>query len=249
MTQEIHFDHVERRIYPRTFLNTVFVVFDYNASDEPKDLILRIQSFIKDSFNLHVELTEKEYSDGFSIESKDAGHSYYFSRGSFGVKYMKDDYVSFTETMFPFIFRLLDFVRVVLSISMIDKVKIRKVNTLSILEQGDVHDIKKKLVRDILSNDLIALAKPTSEYLGLEDVKECTGTTNGDDFEIHFGFQRRDGSDGFRYVGLVLDESVSRKHVSLDTASDDLKEINEMIFNMFHWSITSNVVSLMNQQL
>ena len=250
MTKDIHFETVERKIYPRTFLNTVFVVWEYESSYEPDDLILRIQRFLKDNFNLQIGLSEEDFSTGFSIDSQRAGHSYYFTRGSIGVKYMGDNYVSFTETMMPLVYRLAAFVKSVLSIDTINKIQVRKVNILNAKGRDGILFDENQLIQEFLSQQLIANAQPIStEYLGLEKVKEYSGTTEGDGFDIHFGFQKGTSPEGVPFIGLVLDESVSRSQVELNTVDDALISINNMVYNIFHWSVNSNVIALMNQQL
>ena len=251
MTQDIHFKPTMRKIYPRTFLNTVFVIFDYDTAMEPANKIPRIQNFIKDNFNLEINLKEEGFSSGFSIDSKDGGHSYYFTRGSIGVKYMGNDYVSFTETMMPLIYRLVTFIKNVLSISATITIRIRKVNILNAREYDGTLVSDDQLIQDFLSQELTEVAEPVNDYteLELENVKEFKGTTDKDLFAIHFGIHNGTLPDGGQFVGLVLDESVSRNHVSLNTVDEALISVNEKVFNMFHWSVSSNVIALMSQEL
>ena len=248
MTQNFIFETVERKVYPRTFLNTVFVVWDYDTANIPDDVVLRIRRFVKDNFNLEIGLTEEEFSHGFSIDNQQAGHSYYFSRGSVGVKCKGENYVSFTETMMPLIYRLSAFVKNVLSSSLIGTIRIRKVNILNARKEDGDHVSEDQLVRDFLSPELTSRTEPVANYLGLDNVKGFYGTTNGDEFRICFGFQKGNTYDGEQFVGLVLDESVSRRSISLNTVDEALLEINSVIFNVFHWSVSPTFIALMNKE-
>lgn len=248
MTQDLLFETVERKVYPRTFLNTVFVVWDYDTASIPDDVVLRIRHFVNDNFNLEIELTEEEFSNGFSIDNQQAGHSYYFSRGRLGVKCKGENYVSFTETMMPLIYRLSAFVKNVLSSSLISSIRIRKVNILNARkEDGDLVS-EDKLVRDFLSSELTSRTQPVANYLGLDNVKRFYGTMNGDEFSICYGFQKGNTPDGEQFVGLVLDESVSRRSIPLNTVDEVLLEINNVVFNVFHWSVSPTFIALMNQE-
>lgn len=251
MTQDVHFEKVERKIYPRTFLNTVFVVFNYDTSKEPEDLIERIQIFVRDNFNLQITLSKEEINEGgFSIDSTDGGQSYYFSRGQIGVKYMKPDYVSFTETMMPQIFRLVSFAKNVLSISSLESIQIRKVNVLNARGQGDSVISKSQLEHDLLSMRLIEAASPTGNYQDLYDAKQFKGVTDGDSFDIIYGFHEGSTPEGDRFVGLVLDESISKNQIQqLISVDKDLQDVNDKLFNMFHWSISTNMLAIMNKEL
>ena len=248
MTNDIHFDNVERKVYPRTFLNTVFVVFNYDIGMEPADLISRIKQFVLDGFNLKIDLTEEELVNGFSIDNPVAGFSYYFSKGNIGVKYMKLDYVSFTETMPPLIYRLITYVRTVLDINMLDDIQIRKVNVLNVREQNDLPIDKDRLVKDVLSQDLLTVSEPAKEFFGLHEAREFCGQTEDKEFVIHYGVQEGTAPEGFKYCGLVLDETVVKKKVALQDVDDKLKEVNEKLFDIFHWSVSSNLLALMNQE-
>lgn len=248
MTQDLIFKTVERKVYPRTFLNTVFVVWDYDTTGIPDDVVLRIRRFVNDNFNLEIELTEEEFSHGFSIDNQQAGHSYYFSRGRLGVKCKGENYVSFTETMMPLIYRLSAFVKNVLSSSFICMVRIRKVNILNARKEDNHLVSEEQLARDFLSTELISRTQPVANYLGLENVKGFSGTTNGDEFSICFGFQKGNTPDGEQFVGLVLDESVSRRSISLNTVDEALLEINSVVFNVFHWSVSPTLIALMKQE-
>lgn len=248
MTQDFIFETVERKVYPRTFLNTVFVVWDYDTACIPEDVVPLIRRFIKDNFNLEIGLTEEEFSHGFSIDNQQAGHSYFFSRGRVGVKYNGENYVSFTETMMPLIYRLSSFVKNVLSSSLISNIRIRKVNILNARKEEGNLVSEDLLVRDFLSSELISRTHPVANYLGLDNVKGFYGTTNGDEFSICFGFQKGSTPDGEPFVGLVLDESVSRRSISLNTVDDALLEINSVVFNVFHWSVSPTFIALMNKE-
>lgn len=249
MTPDIHFETKERKVYPRTFLNTVFVIFDYETAGEPADLILLVQRFVKENFNLEIVLTDEEYNKGFSIDNIGAGHSYYFARGSVGVKYMGDNYVSFAESMMPLVYRLVAFMKNVISVPSISNVRIRKVNTFNAREHEDAPASKDKMIHDILSPELVAVARPSADYLGLQNVKEISGSTDGDAFEIHFGFHLGTAPDGSKFVGLVLDESVASKQVALNQVDEALRNVNDKVFNMFHWSINSNVLVIMSKEI
>lgn len=245
--QDIHFDTVERKIYPRTFLITVFVVLNYNKVLEPNDVIARIPAFLKDYFNLEISPTEEEFNSGFAINGQN--HSFLFSRGSLGVKSVGTNYVSFKETMTPLVYLLTSFLKNVLTITSLDCIKIRKVNILNAKEKDGILVSEDQLIKDFLSPELESRALPIDDDQELYNAHEFEGITDNNPFDIRFGFHQGKTPDGDRFVGLVLDETISKSSVMLDTLDEALIEINDIIFNMFHWSVNPNVLALMDKEL
>ena len=248
MMRDFEFNKVERKVYPRTFLSAVFVIFEYDKIGEPDDLVPRVKQYIKDNFNLDVDLTGEDLNFGCSVDNDTAGFSYYFSRGSIGVKYFKGDYVSFTETMAPHVYRLITYVKNVLEMPSLSSAQIRKVNILNVktTEGAQMHNFN--LETELLSENLRLNAEAASGYMDLENPKKLKGIADGNEFEINYGIQHGSLPNGDEFVGLLLEEIITNSNVRLEDVDDKLREINEKLFDIFHWSISPNMLALMNNE-
>ncbi len=247
MEQEVLFENIERKVYPRTFLNTVFVVFSYTIDSWSEESMNSIKAFLKDYFSLSVDISADDFEIGLAIDSREGDFSYFFSKGYIGVKYMKQNYVSFPETMMPLIYRLTAFIKNCFSLAKIDKIEIRKINTWMSKKQEMDASIDNVMVNSLLSSELISRSTPGSAYEGLSSVREFAGTSNGYRFMIRYGFDNRISSKE-NGVGLILDETITQEDVSFSEVEKALMDGNTLLYNIFHWSVSPTLLSYMSKE-
>lgn len=248
MAPEFVFDEYPRKVYKRTFLNTVFVVFSYSVEDVSQKTLSSINQFLRDNFNSQEDVVRETFLHGFSFDSEEKGLSYFFSAKHLGIKYLKDDYVSFQQTMMPLLYPLIAFLKDTISVNTIADIDIRKVNIWAAKCQGNEPFDEKSLVNSFLSPSLISDAGSCGDDTDLRDAHMLKGKTNSLSFEVRYGFKDREFK-GDKYCGLILDERVNADSVSVENVEKALLNANNTLYNIFHWSVSKQTLAYMDKEV
>ena len=249
MSNVMQFDESPRKVYKRTFLNTVFVVLSYSIEEVTEQLLTAVNQFLRDNFNTQEEASVELFKKGFSIDNEEKGVSYFFSAKHVGVKYMKDDYVSFQQTMMPLIYPLMSFFKNVISIDLIDVINIRKVNIWSVkLNEGKPFN-ESQFANDFLSSSLISQAEARDNNdKEPRNAHYLSGETNSFEFGILYGFLDREFNNA-KYCCLTLDEHVIAKGIQATDVETVLLKANNTLYNIFHWSVSKRTLAYMEKEI
>lgn len=248
MSHVIHFDDYPRKIYKRTFLNTVFVVLSYSIGEISEAILESVNRFICENFNSQENVTEDNLRRGFSFDNEEKGVSFFFSTKHVGVKYLKDDYISFQQTMMPLIYFLMTFLRNALNVSMIDDISIRKINTWPVKRPQDKPFDENRFVKDFLSTNLISQSDADESSGNLENAHCFKGSTESLSFIIKYGTLNRE-YEGDMYCCLVLDESATAMGVQISDTESILLKVNNTLYNIFHWCVSEQTLAYMNKEI
>lgn len=248
MLQEMNFKVYPRKVYKRTFLNVAFVVFSYSIEDVSQEVLASINQFLLDNFNSSETITKENFLRGFSFDSEEKGLSYFLSAKHLGVKYFKNDYVSFQQTMMPLIYPLMAFMRNVIPVTEIEDIKIRKVNIYAEKCQTGASFNEKHFVESFLSKDLISNAQSDGANNDLRDAHVFEGRTNSLYFTLKYGLKNKE-FDGTEYCGLILDECVKTDSVLLSNVETVLLDANTTLYNIFHWSVNKEILAFMDKEV
>lgn len=245
----MNFDVIPRKVYPKTFLNTVFVVFSYSLERITEDVLISLNRFLKETFNHEEKITEAVFKNGFSFENKKMGISFYFSSKNIGVKYLKDDYYSFQITMMPLVYLLISFLKEAVPVMSISGMEIRKANVWDIKRKIEQAINEEDFINKYLSYNLVSNAVETKRGNSLRKVHLFKGESDTFTFEILYGLRDGKISDSEQYLGLVLDETVRSKSVSinLDDIDNELLSLNSKLYDVFHWSVSGTTIAYMNK--
>ena len=244
MAEEITFKSVERKVYSRTFLSGVIVVLSYTMGREAA--LLDLQNFLKENFGLLDTLPSDALEKGISVDDRDKSYSFFFSKEHVGIKYMKSDYVSFTVTMMPYVYRLLVFLKTVANVQEISKIQIRKVNTWYVAK--DKAEDVDVMIKDFLSNELRQSSKGDTDTPDLKSVQVFSGFSGGCSFGIRYGIHDETTPDGDEFRGLILEEDLFREKVCISEIETVLVEMNSLLYNIFHWCVSASTIAYMNQE-
>ncbi len=243
----MRFEDYPRKVYKRTFLNTVFVLLSYSVEDLSVQFIAELNQFLRDIFDIQEDVSEETFKNGFSIDNEEKGISYFFSAEHLGVKYMKDDYVSFPQTMMPLIYPIMSFLNNVMSNKIIEDIGIKKVNIWNAKLNQDKAFNEIRFAGDFLSADLITQAKAIDSEKS-RDTHCFVGETESFEFIVQYGFIDREFEDD-KYCGLVLDECVKATKVPVEEVERVLLKENNTLYNIFHWSVSKKTLDYMNMEV
>lgn len=250
MSQEMNFIDYPRKIYKRTFLDTVFVVLSYSINQMTEELISSINQFLRENFNAQENITKDLFDKGFSIDNEEKGFSYFFSSHYLGVKYFKDDYVSFHQTMMPLFYPLMAFLKNIVFVKMVSKLFIRKANIWTIKQNSNNKYDEINLINTFLSTDLVSQAHSYNPAVddNLRDAHRLIGKTDSFEFDILYGLRDSKLSETDQYVGLVLFENVQVESLPISEMETILLSMNNTLYNIFHWSVSKKTLAYMSQE-
>lgn len=239
--------YVEHRSYDVTFLQRVILKLNFNASIEDSFDVLR--KFFLENFQL--DFDEEKYDllkvKFLRISGNDGIIIFKFAKDFIQIKVERNAYQGFKKTMEPYLDKI---------IALIDdlsgsvaKLAIKKVNMwpADIDESVDYYNLLEHLFKQELTSKL-PISKPDGE-----NVKQITECGSGGAYNIVLSFGYLPKSDNRTWPTALLDiEGIcdngdlltDRKRI-LDVATD----INQDIFNVYHWAVTDEVINVMETKL
>ena len=233
---------VPHKIYDVTFLERVIVKINFNAEVDDKYEVLK--QFFQDNFNLELDSEKFElFKIKFlRISGNNGVISLKFSKSFIQIRLERDFYRSFEESMIPYLNAIYSLMAKING--SIEKISIKKVNLwpVDMSENADYYDVLKKIFNSNLTDNLPE-EKPEEFALSIPN-------KTGEDkhsLVITFGFVRNSVDD--QLPTAILDiEGICEYIDKLDSKNIEstFKEINQDIFNVYHWAVTDQVINVMN---
>lgn len=242
------FEHIERKVYKRTFLQQVDVRLEYpilEKDDLTPDLVGSVEEFFKNHFQLEqndIPLSEKEMFLKDDEQQLALSFTPVASMLSVGYK----NYNTFYDSVLSYLYPLKEYVFNVLGKSDV-KACLRKVNVFS----TDIRDelTQEKQERLFLQNVF------SSAFLNADESK-CRVKIEGEDTDV---FVRNFKTDDFtleirtyflhrenRLTSLFLDSLVTF-NANSSNLEDLLKTANSLLYDSYHWSVSDGVIDIMNK--
>lgn len=247
-----HKDHI---IYPTTFLQNVVVSMRYTPKqylpEEEREIVAESNSFFLENFGIdfHVDSLERQYN--LTNEEDDMG--YVFTPNSAMVRVGRKHYTSFDASVMPNIYRLRNYIFKVLRLGKIDSLIVRKLNMFPVQIEGSVNEaIFNKMESFLLSSDLLQTEKTPDQALQVGNVVTGVYKREIEDgnnlFRILTSTTKR--GEGNTY-NLVLDIScrtrISNEGITEDRIEERLNELNQRLFDLYHWAVSNEVTDVMVQ--
>lgn len=239
------------RQYRNTFLQDVEIGFDFLPSDVAKDILnAHFIDYVQSFFN--VSLTGDLSSSVCNISKKDLSVSFDFTNKSVVIHLSGKNYIGFSDTAIPQVFKLRSFFSKVVEIKKISQAVIRKVNVFNI-KANDQSTISVDQVRKVLfSKEFLAdlgTEGLNDQELTIPEFKKCEYQQDDSLLTIRTAFMPpAKPDDGFHHlildtVGIIKPED----GIKIESIADELMDLNSYLYYSYHWSVSDYVKQVMLQ--
>lgn len=245
------FRHKDRTVYANTFLQNVLVEWSYTVQNDSISL-KDTNEFLYEKF--HLKLATPQVSFPITISSKDNSINLYFGNEAVRLRVRVNAYKGF-ESLHSFLEFGKDFLAL-MQINEVQKLIIRKVNMWPYKNLRGNNTAKEVILRKIFSTDLLeGISLPSSE-----DISQIFWTKNFDNsndecqekVNIKFGFllNNEELPNNLPKDIIVLDTTIERNAtIRRDAILDVLSQMNQILFDSYHWCVNQNIIDLMKEDL
>lgn len=247
-----HKDHI---IYPTTFLQNVVVSMKYAPEDYTPEVVREIiaesNRFFLENFGIdfHVDSLKRQFN--LTNEEEDMG--YFFAPDSAMVRVGRKHYTSFDASVMPNIYRLRNYVFKVLRKSKISGLLVRKLNMFPVKIEGPVDEnVFGKMEGFLLSSDLFQMDKVSDQTIQIANAVTSfykREIIDGDNlFNILTSVTKRGDDNTYNFVLDISCETNDLKEgITEDKIEERLTELNQRLFDLYHWSVSNEVTDVMIQ--
>lgn len=253
---EIQIPHIEEhKIYKNTFLQHIGVAMTYRkitAKDAPESFEKDIKTFFE-RFLAPLEYDNNFFEKGIFVHADNKGRVNLAlkSNGSY-VSIERSKYVNFVESALPLVTLPKLFAFSVLNIKTLNNLAIRKINLFPFGATNDqqVKEASQTVYESLLSPDFnsLEITKRMDDNQYVTPVLERWFRYDIYRYQIKTGIYADRTLKGRYY--LIFDSSVRYdKGMRIAEGSIDRKliELNDRMYDLFHWSASEQVLDLMNK--
>ena len=236
--------------YRNTFLQKVTIGFDFAPSGVEKSKLNAL-------FNEYVQSFFGVTSDGdltsitCSVSKNDQSLSFDFCDHSAVINLSGRNYVGFSDTAIPQIFKLRDFFNKVVQIENFKRTGIRKLNVFNIKTNGKEQVDEIQVMKAIFSEELNS--KLSNDNLDGEEqnakVKKCILKSGNKTITIRTALMPPSRPNDLFYHLLLdtLGEIENEDGITVEEVSELLMDFNKDIYDCFHWCVNDRVKQVMQQ--
>lgn len=245
------FEHVEHKVYKNTFLQSVFVDLQFSYSDDYQDD--RYKSHFEEFLSKYFAITLNEYQPDKFIHIRNNTNKSEIIFGSNHAISMipHDGYVSFEESAQPQARKLRLFIEEVPERKVVDKLSIRKINAWQLNDVPDKPDFDKEIFNQFFTSNFIT-SKTTADLDKNEEkipnIKKYFFSDK--DISITIRTALVPLNDSKKTLNLILDtEATMESALPIETKqiATCLANLNDVLFNAFHWCVNKEIISLMDK--
>ena len=242
------FTHINREVYPKTFLKDVYVSLHFpkvDITDSLKDNMIR---FFDEAFGVE-DMPEESFEKVVFVHSKDDMIRFHFALEFVQFSVKQPAYRSFEQLAVyrDKAFKYLE----VLKVREISKIIFYKYNQLNyqLKNSGTPVDVMKDVFSTSLLNNMTE-----------EDVKSQTGLSRwekslcfqGEDatdsaFTIEYGFRKKSKDSEQDALTLKTQIESGNVNVKKDNVMAILSDYNQILDNGFHWCVTPDIIKEMKK--
>lgn len=244
------FEHIERKVYKRTFLQQVDVRLEYPVigKDElTSALVEAAGAFFKKHFQLDSKdrsLIERE----LFLKDDEQQLALLFSPAASMLSVGYKNYNTFYESVLPHLYPVKEYVLNVLGKTDV-RAYLRKVNVFSIENHSEEDQEKRDrlFLQNVFSSDFL-----NTEY------SKSNAVIDGENTELYIrSFQIDDVSLELRTYFLHPDSGVSSiffdSIVCFDAGASNLdvllEKSNNILYDVYHWSVSEGIIDIMNSEV
>lgn len=223
MTVFEHIPHVERKIFKRTFMNEISLLFTYS----PLKMSEVCGGIERISVSMGMSVVTKT-DTLFVLKDKDALVSW--TANAVLVSIPSSEYKDFATTDFVW-----DHLSVILKSMDVNPIvwSFTKGNRMVFAKAIDVEK-KNEVYKIVLSDVLIANGGDKHFYVEESKDKTCVLT-------CRYGLEKYNGRDS-----LSLKTMITSQAYAIDGLKEQVFRVNELMYDSWHWCMNESVFSLMN---
>ena len=239
---DYQFPQVPYKVYSKTFLKDVHLVFKFATVHPDEILIADAKRYFETSFN-GVILNDVDLSEGLNIKSTDELVWFDFRWDKLTICMKSPMYKSFELTLVVMEFAL-EFFKVI-GITTVANLIFYKFNELSYNVERNVE--VSSIMKQIFSNDLLKKMTPEDEVAQKNLSrweKQISYSDDESQFVIEFGFSRTT-KESNRGTLTLKTQIESKDVVHVNDIENTLRKFNQVLDNAFHWCILSEIIKEM----
>lgn len=235
---EYPFAHKERKVYANTFLQNVLVEWYYTPVTGNLDQDC-IKHFLAEKFKIQIE-DGKDLQYPIIVSSKAKDVQLFFDRDAFKLNVRVNLYKGF-DSLILLLESGFDYLKLN-NIRDIHRCLIRKIDVFPFQNVSGNNTSNETLLSKIFSKDLLeGISVSSNKAFQSFWSKNFNREVDSENVNIKFGFQRKQIENN-----MVLDFSVDRnKDISIDMIEKNLLEMNQILYNAFHWSVNQDIIDIM----
>ena len=239
------FEHIERKVYKRTFLQQVDVRLEYpilKKEELTSELVGAVDLFFKNHFQLEqndIPLSEIFLKDDeLQLALSFTPIASMLSVGYKNYSTFDDSVLSYLDPLKKYVFNVLGKRDV--------KAYLRKVNVFSFENQTELPQEKQErlFLQNVISSALLNFEESKSRVnLDGEDTEMSVRNFKTNDFtlEIRTYFLHRENG----LTSLFLD-SIVNFNAESSNLEDSLKAANLLLYDSYHWAVSEGIINIMN---
>lgn len=242
------FPNIKIRVYPKTFLKDVHISLYFSEVSIDDNLQKNASEFFENEFSLpNIQMEEMPKAVSVFSNDKEIRFAFGLSRADLSIK--REAYRSF-EDMKPLLSKLFNFVSALgllnvsaIAFSKYNELEYETIDGVSVSDvMGDV--FSKDLLKNMTKRE-VATQKKLSRW---EKVYQEKGDDETDSLvTIEYGFRKIPIEKG--RSSLTLKSLIESRCGNIDTRNlpDIMVYYNQILDNVFHWSVTNKVLSAMRE--
>lgn len=243
------FGSAKYKQYRNTFLQNVIITFTFNNAAED---LSKLDDDFKDYIQTFFGITPNcRLSEGLcSITKKDKSLSFAYAKDSVNVQISGQNYITFSETAIPNIFKLRDFFNKVVKIEKLNSISIRKINVWN-FKNTNKQEIRVEDLRDLVFSKKFLSALSTEHLDEIEKsiphFSKCSYSEDEKTLTIRTALLPPTAKDDFHH--LILDTTIDlhkSDKIKVDQLADSLMDLNSELFDCYHWCISKYVLNVMD---
>lgn len=245
-TIEYPFAHKDHKVYANTFLQNVLVEWYFTPVTEDLDQGY-IRRFLDEKFRIQVdEKNNIQYPIVVSTKAKDV--QIFLGRDVFKLNVRVNLYKGFSS-LSPLLGYGFEYLKLN-EVQNINRCLIRKIDVFPFQNISESNTSNETLLSKIFSKELLEGISVSSSNNAFQSFwsKNFNREVESENVNIKFGFQRRQPglSDKQGENSMLLDLSVERnKDMSFNMIEKNLLEMNQILYNAFHWSVNRDIIDIM----
>lgn len=237
---------LEHRIFKRTFLQQTEVILNFAPAIDAVSFRNKMLPYLKSVFNLDISDKVDAGANHAEVSSEQEQKKFVFDLNQVKLIIGPRCYKSFAETAAPMISLLIQFIRDVAQVEIVEQIKIVKVNIWPIksenafLSFADMisYTFREDCISDMLSYKFGDSPEPVKLSKTSNIVKD------GDNLNVILSAEVI--SKEKVNLGLVLDAST--KDVNINDIFFKITVLNDLIYQGFISSISENIVNFMSKE-
>lgn len=243
MIEEINIPHIGHRVYDKSFLEGVVVKINHSAKFDASNKNI-IVDLIKNNYSLHISDEDINLLGYKTLRLKDTNIGLHIKIGDSFIQIMLENksYISFIDSM---LVHVSSFVHSIYKMNgIIEKISIEKINTWTIENSraADKNNITKFAER-IFGKSVVAKLK---DHYSKDNVKAELTVNRQEDSSIYIlsaGWIKFEKLTLFllNNEGICSDPELLRENSILKT----IVNLNQSLFDIFHWGVSDFVINLM----